>query len=40
MVSAGKVFKLREELDLSIILAKLKNFRREESFEEELSTPS
>lgn len=35
MVSAGKVFKLREELELPLIAAKLKSFRREESFDEE-----
>lgn len=35
MVSAGKVFKLREDLELPLIATKLKNFRREESFDEE-----
>ncbi len=35
MVSAGKVFKLREESDLTSITAKLKNFKKEESFDEE-----
>lgn len=35
MVSAGKVFRLREKMELSTIAAKLKNFRKEESFDEE-----
>jgi hypothetical protein len=35
MVSAGKVFKLREELDLSTAATKLSGYRKEEPFEEE-----
>lgn len=35
MVSAGKVFRLRENLELSTIAAKLNDFRREENFDEE-----
>jgi hypothetical protein len=32
---AGKVFRLREKLDMSTVGAKLKDFRRGESFDEE-----
>ena len=35
MVSAGKIFKVRERLDLTVITTKLKNFRREKIFDEE-----
>jgi len=35
MVVAGKIFRLRENMDLSAIAAKLKNFRREESYDED-----
>ena len=35
MVSAGKVFKLREKLDLQTITSKMKDFRLESSFDEE-----
>jgi len=35
LVSAGKVFRLREKIEPQNITAKLKNFRREENFDEE-----
>lgn len=38
MVSTGKIFKLRENLDLATVEEKLKNFRREEFNEEPLRT--
>jgi hypothetical protein len=34
MVLAGKIFKLREQIDLETIAAKLKNYRKEESFDQ------
>lgn len=35
MVVAGKIFRLREKMDLSAIAAKLKSFKREESYDED-----